>query len=168
VTGRAWAFAFVLSATTGLNGVNAGAQTPFNDYPLRGVDAYSLVAVVAPGLPQFAGIQSKDLKARAESILQDAGILSSEGRSPVASVFIMVSFTPPKEDLRGWHAAIEVRERARLERAPDSGLVMAVTWTQMATGLSTKHRLAAALESAVNDLVEALVSAHQRGGPATR
>ncbi len=144
-------------------------QTPrFNDLPLKGVAAYSVVAVVAPRLARITGLESEELKSRAESVLEEAGLLKSEGDSPVASVFFMVSFTPPQADHYGWHVVIEVRERSRLERAPDAGIVMAVTWHQSAMGVSSGTRLGSTLTGVIDRHTRALVAAHKRGGPATR
>ena len=89
--------------------------------------------------------------------------------TPIGAVHADLDLTPPDNDLFGWHLNLEVRDSARLERSPEAGTVMAVTWNATTYGLARGPAVNKAVAADTShDLVSGLLKAHERGGPATR
>ena len=152
-----------------------GAERPrFNDAPLRGLKGYWIQVVLAnPALAKKLGVDVNALRSRLEERLKAADLLFVPGANvprdtPIGAVHADLDLTPPDNDLFGWHLNLEVRDPARLERSPEAGTVMAVTWNATTYGLARGPAVNKAVAAAFDDLVSGLLKAHERGGPATR
>jgi hypothetical protein len=133
---------------------------------LRGYYPASLLLDATPSDEQVdtASLFGADtLMAAIGTRLKNAGLLMASA-SDVGDLRAHVLVLPERQGLRGWFACLQVREPVRPVRAPQLGLISAVTWYRCDSGLTEKESLEATVAAALSDLTDRLINAHGRGG----
>ena len=149
----------------------ARGEPRFNETPLRGLHGYSIQIILAhPARAREVGVDTRQMKTTLEKRLKEAELFAGPccGDPLAGTLHVELQLMGPEAGIYGWYMVLEVQQSARLDRDPESGIVIAVPWQVAVSGIAPKAQIRDAVYDGFDGLISSLLKAHKRGGPASR